>query len=126
MCIRDREKILAKRCKKFVIIVDDSKVVDTLGVGCPIPVEVIPEARVLAESALRSLGATELMIRTGSGKHGPVITERGNFIIDAAFPSISESLEREIKLQVGIVESGLFIGYVSEVVVASAHGVSSL
>lgn len=121
-----QEKILAKRCKKFVIIVDDSKFVAKLGEGCPIPVEVIPEARVLAEDALRALGATELTIRTGTGKHGPVITERGNFIIDATFPSIAESLEREIKSQVGIVESGLFIGYASEVIVASPQGVTSI
>ena len=41
-----QEKILAKRCKKFIIIVDDTKVVSQLGAGCPVPVEVIPEARI--------------------------------------------------------------------------------
>lgn len=121
-----QEKILAKRCKKFVLIVDESKVVPALGVGCPVPVEVVPEALVLAEDSLRTLGATELVLRSGSGKHGPTITERGNIIIDATFPQISEGLEQEIKSQVGIVESGLFIGYASEVLVATAHGVSSL
>ena len=121
-----QEKILAQRCRKFVIIVDDSKLVSQLGIGCPVPVEVVPEARVIAEEGLRSLGATELMLRTGSGKHGPVITEAGNIIIDAAFPSIGESLERDIKAIVGVVDSGLFIGYADEVLVASASGVSSL
>ena len=121
-----QEKILAKRCKKFIIIVDDTKVVSQLGAGCPVPVEVIPEARILAEEELRALGATSLEIRSGSGKHGPVITEAGNIIIDAAFPAIRESLERDIKGIVGVVDSGLFIGYASEVIVASASGVSSL
>jgi ribose 5-phosphate isomerase A len=120
-----QEKILAKRCKKFVIIVDESKVVPQLGVGCPIPVEVVPEALVLAEDGLRSLGATELTLRTGSGKHGPVITERGNIIIDAIFPNVESGLEREIKSLVGVVESGLFIGYASEVIVAGAQGLRS-
>jgi ribose 5-phosphate isomerase A len=120
-----QEKILAKRCKKFIIIVDDSKVVAKLGVGCPVPVEVLPEGRILAEEGLRGLGATELVVRIGTGKHGPVITEGGNIIIDATFSSISENLEREIKKIVGVVDSGLFIGYATEVIVASASGVSS-
>ena len=120
-----QEKILAKRCKKFIIIVDDTKVVSQLGAGCPVPVEVIPEARILAEEGLRALGATAVEMRSGSGKHGPVITEGGNIIIDASFPAIRESLERDIKGIVGVVDSGLFIGYASEVIVASASGVSS-
>jgi ribose 5-phosphate isomerase A len=121
-----QEKILAKRCKKFVIIVDESKVVPQLGVGCAIPVEIVPEALVLAEDGLRALGAQELTIRTGSGKHGPVITERGNIIIDALFPTVGAELEREIKSLVGVVESGLFIGYASEVIVAGSQGLVSL
>lgn len=121
-----QEKLLAKRCKKFVLIVDQSKLVEKLGVGCAVPVEVLPEALILAQAGLRSLGATELTLRTGSGKHGPTITEKGNVIVDALFPSISAGLEGEIKALTGVVESGLFIGYVSEVLVADAQGVRSL
>jgi ribose 5-phosphate isomerase A len=121
-----QEKILAKRCKKFVVIADQSKLVDRLGVGCPVPVEVIPEALVLARHGLIDLGAKEIIIRTGSGKHGPVITERGNIILDANFSDIEVSLETQIKSIAGVVESGLFIGYVSEVLVADAGGVKSL
>lgn len=120
-----QEKILAKRCKKFVLIVDETKVVPVLGVGCPVPVEVVPEALILAEDSLRSLGASEVTLRSGSGKHGPTITERGNIILDATFPRIDERLEREIKSRVGIVDSGLFIGYASEILVATRQGVSS-
>lgn len=118
-----QEKILAKRCRKFIIIADESKVVAQL--GCPIPVEVVPEAKVLAEDGLRALGATELTLRSGSGKHGPTITERGNILIDAVFPKISNSLEHDIKSLVGVVESGLFIGYAHEVLVASSSGIVS-
>ena len=115
-----QEKLLARRCKKFVVIVDESKLVTKLGVGCPVPVEVVPEGLILATDGLKALGATEIVMRTGSGKHGPVITERGNIILDAVLPSISASSERDIKSIPGVVDSGLFIGYVSEVVVASA------
>lgn len=118
-----QEKILAARCKKFTIIVDESKVVPALGVGCPIPVEVIPEALAVVEQRLASLGASSFTLRSGSGKHGPIITERGNLILDAQFSSIGATLERDIKSIVGVVESGLFIGYAAEVLVAGASGV---
>jgi len=120
-----QEKILAKRCREFVVIVDESKVVERLGFKCPVPVEVIPEGLSIVESGLKAIGAVELNIRSGSGKHGPVITERGNLIIDAVFSDICESTEHEIKGIVGVVDSGLFIGYATEVLVASVSGVSS-
>ena len=120
------EKILAARCRSFVIIADETKVVPQLGVGCPVPVEVVPEALILAEEGLRQLGAKEIVLRSGSGKHGPVITERGNIILDASFTAIAESLEKEIKKIVGVVDNGLFIGYASEVLVASASGIYSI
>jgi len=121
-----QEKILAKRCKKFVLIVDETKVVEQLGVGCPIPVEVVPEAVILAEEGLKSLGAQEVIIRVGTGKHGPVITERGNIILDATFANVTESLEAEIKSILGVVDSGLFTNYATEVLVANSSGVYSL
>lgn len=121
-----QEKLLAKRCKKFVIIVDESKVVPELGVGCPIPLEVIPESLILVEDALRAVGAREVTIRTGTGKHGPVITERGNIILDASFSAVAETLEKDLKSIIGVVDSGLFIGYASEVLVAGAQGVYAL
>lgn len=121
-----QEKILAARCKKFVIIVDESKLTDNLGSACAIPVEVIPEAVVIVERELKKLGASEIALRPATGKHGPIITEAGNVILDATFGNIHETLERDIKAIVGVVESGLFIGYSDEVIVASASGVKSL
>ena len=100
--------------------------VSELGKGCAIPVEVVPEALVLAEEGLQLLGAQEVTIRVGTGKHGPVITERGNIILDAVFSTITERLETDIKTIVGVVDSGLFIGYATEVLVAGAQGVYSL
>jgi ribose 5-phosphate isomerase A len=120
-----QEKILAKRCRSFVIIVDESKVVERLGDGCAVPVEVIPEAIILAEDGLRKLGAIEISIRSGSGKHGPVVTERGNLILDATFPEVRSSLEEEVKTIVGVVDSGLFMSYASEVMVANTTGIYS-
>ena len=52
------------------------------------------------------------------GKDGPILTENGNFILDAWFDTIDLSLEKEIKGITGVIESGLFIGYNVEVLVA--------
>lgn len=119
------EKILAAKCKQYVVVVDDSKIVDKLGVKCPVPVEVIPGAVSIVEKGLAKLGAREVIMRRGTGIFGPVVSECGNIILDCTFDKIEADLERQIKSIVGVVESGLFIGYATEVLVAGKNGVSS-
>ena len=121
-----QEKILAARCKKFIVIVDESKIVKKLGEKCAVPVEVIPEASKLVEDGLKKLGALEITLRQGTGKHGPIITERGNIILDARFGEIHENSERDIKSICGVVDNGLFIGYAHEVLVAGSAGVRKM
>ena len=122
-----KEKIVAAKCKYFIAIIDDSKLVKKLGERMPVPVETVPEARGVVEKGLTALGATTIVLREGGGKkHGSVITEAGNIILDVTFPEVKLSTERDIKSIVGVVETGLFIGYASEVLVAGANGVQSL
>lgn len=122
-----QEKVLAVRCKTFIIVVDEAKMVSSLAGSCPIPVEVIPESASHIEKSLKQLGAASVVLRpAGGGKHGPVITEAGNLVYDAQFPKITAELEGSIKKVVGVVESGLFIGYAQEVLVGSDQGVQSL
>ena len=122
-----QEKILAVRCKSFFLIVDEAKLVSALAGSCPIPVEVIPEAAAFVEESLKELGAASVTLRpAGTGKHGPVITEAGNLVLDAQFSKIPAELEGSIKKIVGVVESGLFIGYAQEVLVGTDAGVRSL
>ena len=113
-----KEKLLIKNSSKVYIIVDESKLVDRLGAKFPVPVEVFPGALTPVEEALKRLGATEIVLRSAKGKDGPVLTENGNLILDVRFRSIGPSLEKEIKLITGVIDSGLFIGYDVEVVVA--------
>jgi ribose 5-phosphate isomerase A len=106
-----REKILMVSSPTRYLLVDRSKLVDRLGQTFPVPVEVYPEALHHVESELPRLGATSVELRLGLRKDGPVITEAGNLILDAAFSSIESTLERDIKAIPGVIESGLFIGY---------------
>lgn len=113
-----KEKLLIKSSSKTFILVDKSKLTDQLGSRFPIPVEVFPGALNLAEKEMRRLGAKEIVLRLAAGKDGPVVTENGNFIFDTRFSYVDPSLEQNLKAITGIIESGLFIGYDVEIVVA--------
>jgi ribose 5-phosphate isomerase A len=97
-----REKIVAAVAKQFVCIVDDTKLVDTLG-DFPLPVEVIPMARSYVARELLKLGG-DPVYRQG------VITDNGNVILDVHNLKISDAkqLETQINQIVGVVTNGLF------------------
>jgi ribose 5-phosphate isomerase A len=113
-----KEKLLMRSSPKNYIIVDDSKLVDELGKKFPVPIEVYPTALTYVESELLQLGITDLTLRPAKGKDGPVITENGNFILDAHFAHIHPELENDIKSITGVIESGLFMNYALEVLVS--------
>lgn len=120
-----REKIVARKSNRLVIIVTEEKLVDRLGSKFAVPVEVLPEAVNLVERELKSLGSVETVLRSGDAKYGPTTTDYGNVILDARFQSIEPSLETEIKSITGVVESGLFCGFNPELIVAASNGVWS-
>ena len=99
-------------------VFDGAKLVDHLGSHFPIPVEVFPGALTFVESEMQRLGASDVKLRLAGGKDGPVLTENGNFIFDTRFSYVDPSLEQNLKAITGVIESGLFIGYDVEIVVA--------
>ncbi len=110
------EKAVMVMSPNTLILIDDSKLVSRLGSRFPIPVEVVPYCVHHAIESLVALGAAEVSLRMAKGKDGPVITEAGNFLLDARFAHIEDSLEAAISAIVGVVESGLFVGYRVELV----------
>jgi ribose 5-phosphate isomerase A len=116
-----REKIVAHASRRVVIIVDDSKLVERLGTKSVIPVEVIPLAvpRVL----LQLEGAR---IRERDGK--PFLSDNGNFILDWKHEVTEDpaGLEKQLKGMTGVVDSGVFAGVASCVIVAGAAGIKKL
>jgi ribose 5-phosphate isomerase A len=113
-----KEKLLIRSSLKNYILVDESKLVEKLGSKFPVPIEVFPGALFYVESALRDLGITDITLRAAKGKDGPIITENGNFLLDARFDYIPADTEQKIKSITGVIESGLFINYDVEVMVA--------
>jgi ribose 5-phosphate isomerase A len=114
-----KEKLLISSSPLNYIIVDDTKLVDKLGTKFPVPVEVFPSALLHVEEGLKAIGANSIVLRLAGGKDGPVITENGNLLLDVHFDNIDNGLELKIKAITGVIESGLFINYNIEVLVAS-------
>jgi len=120
-----REKVLAEAANTWVVVADYRKNSETLGdtwhQGIPIEVAPFAYARVLRNlAALGSptisnpsiAGARTMSLRMGKMKAGPVVSDNGNFIIDAPFSR--EEMEKpqqlltKIKMLTGVVEVGLF------------------
>lgn len=111
------EKLIMSNSPKTYIIIDKSKFVTKLCQNFPIPVECVPAAYKSVTTKLYELGANNVHLRlSGKAKDGPIITENGNYILDAVFVEVDNSLESSIKNIVGVLESGLFIGYEIEIV----------
>lgn len=113
-----KEKLLISSSPINYIIVDDSKVVKKLGTNFPVPIEIFPQSLLYVEQQLKKLGATEIVLRPAKGKDGAIISENNNLILDCRFAEIGKSLEKDIKGITGVIESGLFIGYDLEILVA--------
>jgi ribose 5-phosphate isomerase A len=116
-----REKIVAHASKRVVIIVDESKLVAQLGMKAPIPVEVIPLA---VPRILRQLHGTRVREKDGQ----PFVTDNGNFILDWKHVGVGNpaALEKELKGMTGVVDSGIFAGIASVVIVAGRDGIRRL
>jgi len=116
-----REKIVASASRRFICIVDDSKLVEVLG-RFPLPVEVIPMARSLVARQLVKLGGQPVW-REG------VVTDNGNLILDVHNLEILDppSLESEINQLPGVVTVGLFARRPADVLlVAGPDGVERI
>ena len=121
------EKCIEYRAGTFVVLVDESKLVGRLGEKMPVPVEVIPTVwRVVAEE-LEVFNA-EAELRMAEKKDGPVVTDNGNFIVDARFSRIDDPLDLEIELNTipGVVENGIFADMADVVLVGTEGGVRKL
>jgi len=122
------EKIAAYASSEYVIIVDESKLAQHLGDNFPVPLEVIPAARVQVARVLDKIGINAIM-RGAIRKAGPVITEHGNIILDIhlgkefrGYPIDPSLMETELNLIPGVVENGFFTKKLPTVVIARSNG----
>ena len=113
-----REKIVDVLAEVFLVVVDSSKLVQSLGSTFLLPVEVIPMAWRPVMRALERLGGRP-ELRMGVKKAGPVVTDQGNLVIDVKFDRIDNpaELEKTINNLPGVLENGLFVGVADVILV---------
>ena len=124
-----QEKLVACRADRFVVVVDASKLVDTLNLGFLLPVEVLPGAWRQVKGQLGEMGG-DAQLRMAVRKAGPVVTDQGNLVLDVTFAGgIPDplGLEKDINNLPGVLENGLFVNLTDQVLVGEiADGVVSV
>ncbi len=117
-----REKIVASASERFVIVADESKVVEVLGKG-PLPVETIMMAAPLVKRKLLDLGFDVRLRVNGEGT--PYVTDEGNLLFDCSGIRMEdpERLAAILDRTVGVVEHGLFLHFANLAVIGTDGGV---
>ena len=115
------EKIVATNSNKIVWIVDESKVVNTIG-AFPLPVEVIPFGAGHVIKKFESRGYKPTLRLDANGKE--VRTDENNFVVDLHLDLIEhpQDLAEDLITTVGVVEHGLFLNMVDTVIVGNPDG----
>ena len=115
-----REKIVEQQAKRFIVIADESKVVERLGIGV-LPVEVTPFALDVLTKRFDELGLQpQLRMLDGAVR----ITDEGHRILDGLVPAdvdIAETVAR-IRNHAGVVETGFFPFEATEAIIAGSTG----
>jgi len=104
-----REKIVDGVATSLIIIVDETKVTERLGVNQVVPVEVLPFAKEVVRQRILEISGKPVL--RCSVNESPVVTDNGNYIFDVDFGEIDngEVLETAVKRIPGVIEVGLFI-----------------
>lgn len=117
-----REKIVAQASRRVIITVDDSKLSPRLGTHHSVPVEVLKFGWLSQLRFLESLSARVKVRQNSDGSQ--FATDSGNMIFDCDFGPIADAaaLAGNLSTRAGIVEHGIFLGLVTDVIVAGAAG----
>ena len=115
-----REKIVAAASKQLVIVVDQSKLVNRLGLF-PLPVEIVKFGN---EVTMKNLSKLQCKAKLRMKNEKVFVTDNGNYIVDCHFDSIEnpKELHNKINLIPGVVDNGLFVDMADKVIVGYQNG----
>ena len=114
-----REKLVASKANKLLIVVDETKLVKNLNQSFPLPVEVIPNAWKQVQEVISEMNGSSIL-RMATKKAGPVVTDQGNLILDVLFNDgikNPKKIEMTINNIPGVLENGLFVDLTDKVLV---------
>ncbi len=117
-----KEKVVAAAARQLIIVVDHTKCVPVLGGSFPLPVEIIPFGWRNTAQKIEALGF-KAVLRKRDGRIFK--TEAGHYILDVQIERIDKPAELEAALNrlPGVVETGLFVGRTSLLIVGTPEGV---
>ncbi len=114
-----REKLVASKANKLLIVVDETKLVQNLNKSFPLPIEVLPNAWKHVQEVISEMKAISTL-RMATKKAGPVVTDQGNLILDVSFNEgikNPKDIEMRINNIPGVLENGLFVDLTDKVLV---------
>ena len=116
-----REKVIAASAARFVVISDDSKMVDALGSTFALPLEVARFGIRITIGALEAMGRPELRVRDGV----TYLTDNGNHVVDLHVAPIADAgaFDAELHRVPGVLATGLFVEIADVAYVANGSGV---
>ena len=127
--IHTQEKLLASMADQFVLIGDETKLVDNFDNSFPVVIELLPQAAAFVPAKILNLfpGASS-SFRISDKKDGHVITDNGNYLLDLWFqtwPDLS-TINPVLKTVTGVVETSLFYKMAHKAIIAGKAGVKVL
>ena len=114
-----REKLVAYKAQRLLIVVDETKMVQYLNKTFPLPVEVLPNAWKQVKDMISEMNGCSTL-RMATKKAGPVVTDQGNLILDVLFKdgiNDPKDIESSINNIPGVLENGLFVDITDKVLV---------
>lgn len=124
--IHTKEKIVAKMAKNYVLLVDETKVVEELSFSqMPIVLEVLNEGKAYVEKCLKALGGSVKM-RTSSAKDGYTISDHGHLIMEVYLNEVADlnKLNEALLHICGVVDTSLFYQIATKAIVVSETGIT--
>jgi len=122
-----REKVVEINATRFIVVVDESKLVQRLGTRCPLPVEIIRFEAKAHVKWLNTLGCRAEFWYEDNGEI--VISDNGNYLVKCYFEKgipDAYTLADQLAKRPGILEHGLFLDMATQVVVAGANGIYTM
>lgn len=127
--IHTQEKLLASMANEFVLIGDETKLVESFDDRFPVVIEVLPEAALFVDEKIQGLfKGSKSNFRISEKKDGYVISDNGNYLLDLwleQWPELS-TINPILKTITGVVETSLFYNMAHRAIIAGKDGVQIL
>ena len=121
--IHVREKLIANMAEEYMLLIDESKLSDTLQFHVPVVMELLEDATAYVKRSVEELQG-RFVCKHGEGKYGAVMSDHGNVLADVWFDKVGDpkKLNHALKSIAGVVDTSLLTREVTAILVVSDQG----